>query len=44
MLQINYIRQHADLVKQQLSKKHFADLGLVDQVIALDEQLRKLKK
>ena len=43
MLQINYIRQHADLVKTKLSKKHFADLGLVDQVIALDEQLRKLK-
>ncbi len=43
MLQINYIRQHADLVKEKLSKKHFADLGLVDQVIALDEQLRKLK-
>lgn len=43
MLQINYIRQHADLVKTKLSKKHFADLGLLDQVIALDEQLRKLK-
>ena len=43
MLQISFIRQNTELVKERLSLKHFADLLLVDKVVALDEQVRKLK-
>ncbi|MFT3682015.1 MAG: serine--tRNA ligase [Ferruginibacter sp.] len=43
MLQVNYIRQNADTVKERLAVKHFADLSLVDTIITLDEQVRKLK-
>lgn len=43
MLQIGYIRQHTALVKERLAVKHFADLSVVDKLIDLDEQVRKLK-
>ena len=43
MLQINYIRQNADLVKEKLAKKNFSDIGLVDSIIESDEKLRKIK-
>ncbi len=43
MLQINFIRQHIDLVKERLSVKNFGDLSVVDKVVELDEQVRKLK-
>ncbi|MEO6405313.1 MAG: serine--tRNA ligase [Ferruginibacter sp.] len=43
MLQINYIRQHADLVKQKLAVRNFAEPGIVDQIIVLDENIRKQK-
>jgi len=43
MLQISYIRQNTALVKERLAIKHFSDLSLVDTIIALDEQVRKLK-
>ncbi len=43
MLQISFIRQNVDLVKERLSVKHFGDLWLVDKVVELDEQVRKLK-
>jgi seryl-tRNA synthetase len=43
MLQINYIRQNAALVKEKLAKKNFGDKGLVDRMIETDEQVRKLK-
>ena len=43
MLQISFIRQNAALVKERLSVKQFGDLSLVDKVLALDEQVRKLK-
>jgi seryl-tRNA synthetase len=43
MLQISFIRQNTDLVKERLSVKHFGDLLLVDKVVELDEQVRKLK-
>src|SRR5437868_7052313 len=43
MLQINYIRQNTALVKERLSVKHFADVSLVDKLLELDEQVRKLK-
>ncbi len=43
MLQISYVRQQTELVKERLAVKHFSDLLLVDGIIAADEQVRKLK-
>src|SRR5260221_9029592 len=43
MLQINFIRQQADFVKERLSVKNFTDISLVDKILQADEQLRKLK-
>lgn len=43
MLQIGYIRQNINLVKERLSVKNFGDLSVVDKVVELDEQVRKLK-
>lgn len=43
MLQINYIKQEAALVKQKLAVKNFANLELVDELLQLDEELRKQK-
>ena len=43
MLQLNYIRQNVGLVKEGLGKKNFTDLQLVDKIIVIDEQVRKLK-
>jgi len=43
MLQINFIRQNAELVKERLAVKNFSDIGLVDKVLKSDEELRKLK-
>ncbi len=43
MLQINYIRQETALVKERLAIKNFAHPGLVDELLQLDEELRKQK-
>ncbi|HNU89017.1 MAG TPA: serine--tRNA ligase, partial [Ferruginibacter sp.] len=43
MLQIGYIRQNTALVKERLAVKHFGDLSVVDKLVELDEQVRKLK-
>lgn len=43
MLQINFIRQNRELVKERLSVKHFANPGLVDELLSADEEIRKLK-
>jgi seryl-tRNA synthetase len=43
MLQINYIRQNAALVKERLAIKNFGQISLVDELIALDEEIRKQK-
>jgi seryl-tRNA synthetase len=43
MLQISFIRQHIELVKEGLVTKHYADLSAVDKVVDLDEQVRSLK-
>jgi seryl-tRNA synthetase len=43
MLQINFIKQNADLVKERLAVRNFANIGLVDELIRLDEELRKQK-
>ncbi len=41
MLQLAFIRQNRDLVKERLAVKNFADLDLVDEIISLDEKRRK---
>jgi seryl-tRNA synthetase len=43
MLQINFVRQNTELVKEKLRLKNFSDLSIVDKVVELDEQVRKLK-
>lgn len=41
MLQLAFIRQNRDLVKERLAVKNFTDLDTVDEIIELDEQRRK---
>ncbi|MEJ8841138.1 serine--tRNA ligase [Lacibacter sp. H375] len=41
MLQLAFIRQNRELVKERLAVKNFANLELVDEIIALDELRRK---
>jgi seryl-tRNA synthetase len=43
MLQVNIIRQNTAWVKERLAVKHFADTGLVDKIIALDDERKKLQ-
>ena len=43
MLQLNYIRENRDKVVERLAIKNFNDADLVDQIIALDEQRRKIQ-
>jgi seryl-tRNA synthetase len=43
MLQVNFLRQHRDLAKQKLAVKHFQNLDLVDEVIALDDERKQLQ-
>ena len=43
MLQVNYLRQHTQLAKDKLAIKHFSNLDLVDQVIAIDDQRKRVQ-
>jgi seryl-tRNA synthetase len=43
MLQVTYLRQHTQLAKDKLAVKHFSNLDLVDQVIAADDQRKRLQ-
>jgi len=43
MLQVNYIRQNVDLVKERLAAKYYSDVDAVDRIVSLDEQVRRLK-
>jgi seryl-tRNA synthetase len=43
MLQVNFLRQNTDLAKKKLAVKHFANLNLVDEVIAIDDQRKQLQ-
>ncbi len=43
MLQVPFIKQQTDLVKQRLAVKNFAEIELVDAVIALDDQRKKIQ-
>ena len=42
MLQLAVLRNNPDEVKERLSVKHFRELNLVDQIIALDDNRKKL--
>ena len=43
MLQISLIRQNIDFVKERIQHKNFKDVSIVDGIVTLDEQVRKLK-
>ncbi len=43
MLQLSFIRQNADLVKERLRVKHFKESEVVDQLIILDDEKRKVQ-
>ena len=43
MLQLQVLRQQTDEVKKKLDIKHFADPGLVDTILSLDDQRKKLQ-
>lgn len=43
MLQVAFIKQQPELVKQRLALKNFGDLQLVDAILALDDQRKKLQ-
>jgi seryl-tRNA synthetase len=44
MLQLNYIRQNVQLVKERLAVKNFKDTGLVDEIIAIDTKRKELQQ
>lgn len=43
MLQLNFIRQNVEFVKERLAHKNFSSVTIVDKIVALDEAVRKLK-
>ena len=43
MLHLNYIRENRDRVIERLEIRNFAQLGLVDEIIALDEDRRRIQ-
>lgn len=43
MLQVNFIRQNTVLVKEKLARRNFPNIGLVDDILAIDDELRKVK-
>jgi seryl-tRNA synthetase len=44
MLQIAFIRNNKEEVKQRLAVKNFAELNLVDEILALDEERKKIQQ
>ncbi|RYF99705.1 MAG: serine--tRNA ligase, partial [Chitinophagaceae bacterium] len=43
MLQVAFIRQQTELVKERLAVRNFKEIELVDSVLALDDQRKKLQ-
>lgn len=43
MLQVAFIRQNVDFVKERLTVRNFRETGLVDEIVRLDDQRRKLQ-
>jgi len=44
MLQVAFIRNNKDEVKERLSVKNFAELNLIDEILLLDEERKKLQQ
>jgi seryl-tRNA synthetase len=44
MLQVNLIKQNPEEVKKKLAIKNFKELNLVDEIISLDEERKKLQR
>ena len=44
MLVISYIRDHKEEVIERLSVKNFKNIGLIDEILALDDQRRTIQK
>jgi seryl-tRNA synthetase len=42
MLQLAYLRSQTQTVKERLSVKNFKEIGIIDEIIALDDEKRKL--
>lgn len=43
MLQLQVIRQNPEWIKERLAIKHFKEINLVDEIISLDDQRKKLQ-
>jgi seryl-tRNA synthetase len=43
MLQVNFIKANREAVLKGLAKKHFAEISLVDEIIFLDDERKKLQ-
>jgi seryl-tRNA synthetase len=43
MLQLSLLRQQSEWVKERLAVKHFPHPGLIDSLLEMDEQVRRLK-
>ena len=43
MLDIKFVKDNVELVKENMTRKNREDLGIVDEVVGLDEKWRKLK-
>ena len=43
MLQVNFIKSNREEVLKGLAKKHFAEISLVDTIISLDDERKKLQ-
>lgn len=43
MLQVNFIRQFPEVVKERLAVRHYSNIAVVDQILSTDEELRKVK-
>lgn len=43
MLQVNFIRQNPELIKERLAVRNFGNIGLVDTILEIDDELRKIK-
>ena len=43
MLQVAFIRNNTELVKQRLAVKNFAELNLIDKILKLDDERKRLQ-
>ena len=43
MLQVAFIRQHVDFVKERLAVRNFPEPELVDIIVSMDDQRKKLQ-